>query len=324
MTDTAQSQINPLQQITYKKSDFDDESLTLLNQDMTNIRQAPNNFLGFNGPTKFPNGIDMNGTRITNVGAAQHESDVVTQAFGNSKYGAAALAPSFEALGKKTLQTYRQLSNRDQRERYSSFLNALASTAPTSNTSVVTFGTPAGGTVSATITAGFHQRVDGSNVPYSARTDTLSLPVSYAITSLTRSSGRVTAVTAATGLVAGEGFTVVSAGDASFDGTFVVENILSPTSFTYLQGGVNAASVGGNVEVGGTYYYTLSYGQTTLGLVTGNGATDTTSDRVAASQDGTAIIAVVVTNSGGGDVVNSAGGASPQVTGSNVAIIRRL
>jgi hypothetical protein len=72
------------------------------------------------------------------------------------------------------------------------------------------------------------------------------------------------------------------------------------------------------------YYYTLAYGQNVLGLVTGNGATDSTSNRVGASIDGATIIAVVVTNSGGGDVVNSAAGASPLVTSSNVAIIRRL
>jgi hypothetical protein len=324
MTDTAQSQINPLQQITYKKSDFDDESLTLLNQDMTNIRQALNNFLGFNGPTKFPAGIDMNGTRITNVGAAQHESDVVTQAFGNTKYGAAALAPSFEALGKKTLQTYRQLSNRDQRERYSSFLNQVLNTAPTSNTSNLTFGSVSGGTIPVTISSGFLQRVDGSSSPYAARTDTLSLPTSVVIVSLTRSGNIVTAVTAtADGLSVDEGFSVQGAGDPSFDGAFSALTVTPPNTFTYFQGGSDASTTGGHLTVGGTYYYTISHGQSSLGLVAGVGA-DTWSERVAGSHDGTTIVAVISLNAGGINVVNSAAGSTAPVSGAAVPVIRRL
>lgn len=318
------AQIAPLQQILYKKSDFDDDSLTLLNQDMANIRQAINNFMGFNGPVKFPAHIDMSGNRIMNVGEAVDPTDVVSQIFGNTKYGPQAIAPQLESLGKHVMQTYRRLSDRNQREKYSSFLNQILNTAPTSNTSTVLFGSPGGGTVSATVTAGFHQRVDNTSTPYAARTDTLSLPTSIPISSLTRSGNIVTAVTSSPdGLSVSDGFSVKSAGDPTFDGSFSVLTVSPPDTFTYFQGGPNASTSGGSINVGGVYYYVLSHGQNVLGLVTGSGA-DTWSSRVAASNDGTTIIAVVVLNSGGGDVLNSAAGATAPQSNVAVPVVRRL
>ena len=309
-----------------RKSDLDDDTLTLFNQLIENHADVLNYLLGLSGPITLSNHLDLNGNKITNVGAAESESDVVTQAFASRNYGPTALAPAFNALGKQTLQTYRQLSNPNQREKYSSFLNDIPSTPPSSNTSIVTFGTVSGGTVVTTVTAGFHQKVDSTQTPYASRTDTLALPSSHPISSLTRTSNIVTAVLSSPqSTQVGEGITIVGATDPSFDGTFVILTVISTSSFTYYQGGVNAvSSAGGNVEIGGVYYYTLSAGQSVLGLVTGNGASDTTSDRVAASQDGTTIIAVVATNGSGGDSVNSAAGASPLVTGSNIAVIRRL
>ena len=319
-------QVKPLDQIIYRKSDFtDDDSLTLFNQDLSNIRQLLNGLIGAQGPIRLGNHLDLSGNRITNVGDAIEPRDVVTQIVGQQRFGPEALAPAFNALGRQTLQTYRQLSNPNQREKYSSFLNAVLNTAPTSNTSSVAFGTPGGGTVSVTISAGLHQLVDGSIVPYSSRTDTLALPTSIAISTLTRSSNIVTAVTSAPdGLSVGEGVTVVGASDPTFDGTFEVLTVIPPDTFTYFQGGPNASATGGDISVGGVYYYTLTTGQNTLGLVTGSGSADTTSNRVAASNDGTTIIAVVLLNSGGGDILNSAAGATVQKSGSNVAIIRRL
>ena len=308
-----------------RKSDLEDDTLSLLNNRLDNYADALNYLLGLSGDITLGSNLNLGGNKITNVGAAESPSDVVTQAFAYKNYGPAALQPAFNALGKQTLQTYRQLSNPNQREKYSSFLNETVSTPPSSNTSIVTFGSPSGGTVPVTVTAGFHQRVDGSSSAYSARTDTLALPASFAISSLARTSNIVTVITSSpTGLLVGEGFTITGALDTSYDGTFVVETRVSATEFKFYQGGANSTSSGGDVLVGGVYYYTLTYGQNALGLVTGNGATDTTSNRVAASNDGTTIIAVVVTNGSGGDPVNSAAGASPQQTGANVAVIRRL
>ena len=317
--------IAPLQQVIFKSSDFDDESLTLFNQQFSNVVNLLNGLAGFNGPIKFPNHVDMGGNRLMNVGAAESESDAVSQSFATQNYGAAALSPQIEALGKSVMQTYRRLSDQNQREKYSSFLNATGSTPPASNSSIVVFGPPSGGTVTATVTAGLLQRVDGSVSPYSSRTDTLTLPTSYSIASLTRSGNTVTAVTSLpTGILVGEGFTVTGASDPTFDGTFMVATIISSTSFTYYQGGVNASSSGGSLASGGVFYYTLRYGQTSLGLVSSLGSVDTTSERVGSSRDGTVIIAVVALTASGGDVLNSAAGASPQQAGSTVAILRRL
>jgi len=170
------AQISPLQQVTFKKSDFDDESLSLFNQQMTNIVQQLNNLLGINGPVSFSNHIDMKGNRIVGLGPALTASDAVSQAFGNSQYGAAALKPLFEALGKQVFQSYRRLNDKQQREQSSSFLNQLQSTAPAANTSLITFGSPAGGTIPVTVSAGYFQRTDATQQPYLSRTDTLALP----------------------------------------------------------------------------------------------------------------------------------------------------
>jgi hypothetical protein len=97
------------------------------------------------------------------------------------------------------------------------------------------------------------------------------------------------------------------------------------TTITYIQGGPNTGTISGSghLSVGGVYYYTLSHGQSNLGLV-GGFSSDTWSNRVQASFDQTTIIAVVVTNSAGGDTSNSAAGGTPPQQGSAVAVIRRL
>src|SRR5208282_860138 len=168
--------IGPLQQVIFRKSDFDDESLSLFNQQFSNVVNQLNNLLGVNGPVKFANHVDLGGNRIMNVGPAESPTDAVSQYFGNNNYGAAAIAPQLEALGKSIMQSYRRLSDPNQRERFSSFLNQVLNTAPTANTSTISFGGVSGGTIPVTVSAGFHQRVDGSVAVYSSRTDILTLP----------------------------------------------------------------------------------------------------------------------------------------------------
>ena len=316
---------SPLQQLVLKKSDLDDPSLSLLNQILTNQNQLINYLLGHAGEITLNNHLNLAGKRITNVGAAISPTDVVNHAFANANYGAPAIKPLMESLGKNGMQSYRRLSDQNQREKHSSFLNLVSNTAPTANTSTVIFGAAGGGTVPVTITAGFHQRVDGSVVPYASRNDTLSLPTAIAITSLTRASNIVTAVTSTPdGLAVGDGFSVVGTSDHTFDGTFSVLTVSPPDTSTYFQGGPNASSSGGSISVGGIYYYTLRHGENTLGLVAGGGSSDTWSNRIGGSPDGTTIIAVVVLTSAGGNVLNSAAGATPPQTGVAVPVIRRL
>ena len=71
--------------------------------------------------------------------------------------------------------------------------------------------------------------------------------VSFNIASITRSSNSVTVSTAtATGLTAGESFTVAGVTDTSFNGAFAV-NSISGTTLTYSQTGANATSSGGQI-----------------------------------------------------------------------------
>jgi hypothetical protein len=321
------AQIAPLQQVTFKKSDFDDESLTLFNQQMTNVTAQINRLLGFSGPISFANHVSLGGNRLMQVGDAVDPSDAVSSSFGAAQYGPAALQPQLNALGKYIMQTYRQLGNPNQREPSSSFLNQTQSTPPASNTSIVTYGEVSSSTVPVTVSAGLFQRVDGSVSPYASRTDTLALPITVALSSLTRSSNIVTAVTsAANGLIAGDGVSIINVtSDPTFNGSFVVQTVTPPDTFTYFQGGPNGSVSGeGDASYGGLYYYYLAHGQSTLGLASNQGAIDNTSSRIGVSLDGTAIVAVVVLTANGVDTLNTAAGASPQQAGSSVAILRRL
>jgi len=74
-------------------------------------------------------------------------------------------------------------------------------------------------------------------------------PFQQSITSLTRSGNVVTAVFPYPhGLVQYNTFMVVNALNTSFDGVFAVASVPSPTTFTYIQVGANAATTGGYIE----------------------------------------------------------------------------
>lgn len=314
----------PLQQIIFSKADLDDSDLALLNSVLTNFTQSINYLMGHAGTIRPNSAIDMGGNKISGVGDATGAGDVVSQAFAESKYSAAALKPSLEALGNSIMQTYRQLSNPKQREKYSSFLNQILNTAPTANTSIITGSPISGGTVNVTVSGGNHLRVDGSVVPYSSRTDTLSLPTSWAITSLVRSGGVVTATTSVPNtLNVNEGFSIVSAADPTFNGVFVVGTIVTPGSvFTYTQGGPNATTNSGDVSLGGVYYYYIAHGMDKL-LLVGGFPSDTWENRLQASFDGNTIVAVATINSTGLDTIDSSAGASPPLV-SAIPVVRRL
>ena len=218
-TPQASAPPTPLSQIVLHKEDLNDESLTLLNQIITNHNQLLNYLLGHSGPITLNNHLNMGGKTITGVvtNPDPGPTDVVTKAVGDSQYGPAAIAPQLESLAKNVMKSYRRLNDQNQQEAHSSFLNSCQSTSPTANTSFVTFGAAGGGTVSATVGAGFHQKLDGSTIPYATRTDTLALPVSFAVMSLTRTANTVTYVGAATGIGVDDGFTLINAGDPSFN-----------------------------------------------------------------------------------------------------------
>lgn len=313
----------PLAQITLRDEDIKDPNLSLLNNVLTNLQQSINYLLGHSGTPTIKSGLDLGGQRIVNVGTPQHPDDAVSHAFAQSRYGPDALRPHFEQLGKAVFQSYRRLSDPQQRERYSSFLNSLASTAPTTNSSVVTFGSPSGGFVPVTISSGLHQFVDGSQSAYHAFNDSLSSPASYTISSLNRSGNVVSgSTTVANGLVAGETVTVDGIGSGGFDGQFVLSTSSSP-NFTYGQIAPDASASGGTISLNGVYYYSRRTGQSTL-FRTGPFAADTWGNRLTASLDGQTLIAVVVISASGGVVVASSGGATPPAQTGGVRIFGRL
>lgn len=314
----------PLRQVSLTADDLQNPGL--LNETLNNYGQMINYLLGHSGPVRINSSYDFSGNPVRNVGAPTDPADVVSQIYADKYYGAQALVPQFEALGKSVLQTYRQLNNPIQVERYSSFLNGVLNTAPTANTSLITASSPSGGSVSITITSGIHQRVDHSSVPYTAYNDTLLIPASYALTSLSRINGIVTAVTSSSNpLVVGEGFTVYNSADASFWGSFVVIGVASPTQFTYSQiGQPNASTTGGSISLNNVYYYTISAGQNTLTRVQSGSGVDSWSERTTASYDGNTIVAVAVINFQGLDLYNSAAGATPPVSGANIPVVRRM
>jgi hypothetical protein len=316
----------PLSAPIFKKEDLQGENLDFFNQWMTTIAQAINAQQGTAGPVKLQGHLDLQGNRIMNVGKPVDDTDAVSQAVATTQFGAAALQPQIEALGKHVLQTARRLNDKVQRENYSSFLNGLVSTAPTTNTSLVTFGAPSGGTVSVNVSGGQHQKVDGSQVAYASRTDILSLPAPFTIVSIARSGNEVTLQTSgANPYTSGETVAIVGVTDSSFDGSFTIDSITNPTHFTYPQIAPDATSSGGTVSSGGVFYYYLRRGSNTLGLASNVfGSGDNWQARLKASFDGQTIIAVVRLGSGGGDNVNSAAGLTNPVPGANIHIFGRL
>lgn len=316
----------PLSAPIFKKEDLQGENLDFFNQWVATVVQSLNAQLGSAGPVKLSGHLYLQGNRVMNVGDPVASTDAVSHAVAASQFGADALRPQIESLGKSILQTSRRLNDKVQRENFSSFLNSIVNTAPTTNTSLVSFGAPSGGTVAVTISAGFHQKVDGSQVSYAGRTDVLSLPTPFTIVSIVRSGNEVTIQTsAANPFVAGETVAVTGVTDTSFNGSFTIDAIVDTTHFTYPQFAANATSSGGTVSLGGVFYYYLKKDMNTLGLsnnVFGSG--DNWQARLKASFDGQTIIAVVALGGGGGDLTNSAAGATDPVSSANVHIFGRL
>ena len=324
----------PLQQITLSADDIrDPEQLAaLLNNILQNHTQLINYALGHSGTPVLKSGANFNGQPLKNVGAPQESGDAITQEYANSNYGAAAIAPQIQALGKQVMQSYRRLNDRVQQEKYSSFLKSINGVSPTSNTSTVSPGTPSGGFVPVTITAGNHQYIDGSIEPYAAYNDSLAIPATFSISSLTRSGGVVSgSTTGPNTLVAGDTIYISGASDSSFDGP---QQLVAPTStpnFTFNQSGPNASATGGSIALNGVYYYSRRTGQSVL-FRTGPFFADLWTNRVTsnagvnASLDGSTLVAVVVVNQNGVDVINSAAGATPPVTniGAGVRLFGRL
>lgn len=310
----------PVQLTQFSLKDLQTESgIANLNTFLTQLTKAVNANIGTAGPVVQPSGIDVQGAKILNVGGIGSQHEAVSKSYAEANYSAAAIAPKLEGGGSHPLRTLRRVNDGQQQEKYSTFLNSVANVAPTSNTSTIS---ASGFTV--TVSAGSHQKVDGSLVSYALRSDTLSSSSPIGIISLTRTGGVVTAVVySPSGLLPGDSVTIAGAPDSSFNGTFVVATILSSTSFTYTQAGADATTSGGTIATGAIFYYFLRTGSQTLSL-SQKFDTDTQSNRIAANKDGSVLIAVVSVNGSGIDLTTSAAGATPPTANNGNHLLTRL
>lgn len=151
------------------------EGAATVNDWLQKVTLAINTLYGFHGTIPLQNAIDMNGNSITNLAAPVALTDAVHLAAAQAAFGPDVVQAAMEVTGNQILQTVRQLNNPFQREQYSSFLNDVMNTAPSSNSSVITV-VPSGGNTVITVPAGTYLWGDGSSVTYAQRVDTIPSP----------------------------------------------------------------------------------------------------------------------------------------------------
>jgi hypothetical protein len=280
---------------------------------MSQIIDAVNAHSGYAGPLQLASGLDLQGNKISNVGPAESENDVVTSIVAEKRYSAAALRPQLESSGTHPFVSYRQINNQGQREATSSWLNNLLSTPPNSN-NINPIITPGSGTTTVTIPASIIQMADGTKRYLPSRTDTLTNPASYSISTFTVASGIATVNLTSTPVPPFTSSTVVFiSGTGQIDGTFPIASILGPMQFTInVTSGVSGS--GGSVSTGGSFYYFLNRSFNKVMLATFPSSSDTPFNRLGVSADGFQLLAVVAINSSGYVSVGSAGGGTPTLT----------
>src|SRR4029077_18866520 len=111
-------------------------------------------------------------------------------------------------------------------------------------------------------------------------------PVIVAGTGANRSGNVVTITTAAPHQIfAGQSATISGVADTTFNGTFTVVSVPSPTTFTYQQTAANAVSGGGSVSVPATAAQLITFpalgtGETRSALLTATTKTNLTNGTV--------------------------------------------
>lgn len=278
------------------------------------VADAINGLLGYSGTIPLANHIDMGGNRIMNVGTPQSEADALSSGVAEGKYSVQALGPQLESSAKTGLKSMRRISDTNQRETSSSFLNDLMSTVPSAN-SLFPIITNVGSQVQIVVNSTTYTWADGSSLQTIARTDLVNKPVAFTITSISSSGTTVTVVTSAPhGLTAGQAATISGVTPSSFNGTFTVTSVPNSTTFTYqLDIGTTTGS-GGSVQLNGIFYYSVKKRDPTVHFF-GPYPSDTAQNRLTANFDGEKIVAVVCVTSNGGQVQQSGGGGSA-LTGS--------
>ncbi len=318
MADTSALAPLQLQQFTHEDLQTP-EGVNNLSQYLSILTQRVNAIGPSTGSAaEFPHGIDLHGAHATNVGGIGKEHTAITFARAQELYSAKALSKQLEAGQPHALKSVRRINDPNQKENYSAFLEGTLNTSPTTNTATIT---GSGSTV--TVSAGYHLLVSGNVQSFSARTDTVSLPSSFAIVSLTRTSGVVTCVTSsASGYTAGSVVNVDSASDSSFDGSFVLVSA-SGTTLTWKQVAPDSTAIGGTASQSGIYYYRLNRNAKTLSLF-GPYSTDSQENRLEVNKDGGVLIAVAVFTGGGFDPTQSSAGSTPPAATDGIRILNRM
>src|ERR1700724_3073814 len=92
----------------------------VFNQHYSQLIDRVNSLLGYSGPVKISNHLDMQGFKIQNLGEAAAESDALSSGVANKSYSAEALKPKISPGGPQSIPGYRQLGSGSQREPTSS------------------------------------------------------------------------------------------------------------------------------------------------------------------------------------------------------------
>jgi hypothetical protein len=164
---------------TITAKDLQDPNLGNLNNLLRQMINETNRLGGSMGPIQLNNTLDLQGNPVRNIGAPVTAADALSQTAADPMYSQANVLTALSTTGNKILQTARRLNDPSQRERNSSFLNQIASTPPTTNTSNMTVTVAGGGSTEINLTAGNVSLPDGSVIPYSERTDIVSAPGTY-------------------------------------------------------------------------------------------------------------------------------------------------
>lgn len=273
-----------------------------------------NTLAGHNGPIELSNHLNLSGNQVTNVGPSKSPTSVLTSAAAQQQYSATAIRPQLESNGSFPLQTMRRLNDPNQRETQSSYLNDLMSSVPNAN-QIFPIITTLGGGVQVVIGSTSFKFADGTQVVLQGRTDLLSFPASFTISSISSSGNLVTLDTAtSSGLTAGQTAYVEGVTPSGFNGLWQITSATPPFQLTYQASLGTVIGSGGTLLLNGVYYYSVNKRSAVLKL-SGPFASDTASNRITTCLDGSQIVAVVVVTASGGQVEQSGGGGSP-LTGS--------
>lgn len=285
---------------------------------LSQLADTVNSHSGYNGPVTLANHLDLANNRVMNVAAPVDPTDALSSGVAQGQYSVQALAPQLEANSKTGLKSMRRVGDTNQRETSSSFLNDLMSSVPNAN-EIYPLISNSGSQVQVIIPASLFTWADGSTIMLISRTDLLSKPAAYTISTISCTGNVVTIVlTAASGLAAGQVMTVTGVVPPSFNGTYpIASSTGGGTTLTYqLDLGTTSGS-GGSVETNSVFYYTVKKRDPTVHLL-GPFPSDTMQNRLQAAFDGFQIVAVVVITNSGGQAEQSGGGGSP-ITGSPTA-----